>query len=267
MSPTVRFLIWLILYFQQGQGKFHCEIIQKGLIIVAIVNETVKIPCVFKCHHQVHPSNMSAPPNKPVQFTVNLYKDNTKLVASSSGKEILPTFNNGWELRVNNTEESGMYYCQGEAASINIKAEGMFLRVQNAVNVYVKSPQMFSYLLAGICVILALYCVSVTSIVLIKRKTCYSCRTHLKKPTASDAQQNSPTHQVPQSKSQEENQSPCAAATDTDNAYMALQARQKSVYCTLDSERTNTHDHAGKNKSPVEAGADAEAYDSVYESF
>ncbi|XP_078388084.1 uncharacterized protein LOC144669488 [Cetorhinus maximus] len=264
MSPTVRFLIWLILYLQQGQGILHCEIQQKGLIIVAMVNETVKIPCEFKCRNQ--PSNMSAP-TTAVQFTVNLYKDHSKLIASSSGKEISPKFTKGWELRVNNTEESGMYYCKGVADSIHKKAEGMFLRVQNAVNVYVESPQMFSHLFAGICAILALYSVSVTSIILIKRKTCYSCRAHLMKPTAPDPPQNSPTNRVPPSKPQQENQSHCAAATDTDNAYMALQAHQKSIYCTLDTERTNTHDRPRKNKSSVEAGAEAEAYDCVYESF
>ncbi|XP_067875440.1 uncharacterized protein [Heterodontus francisci] len=246
MSPCIRILICLAFFLQQGQGELTCQISQKELIVVAVVNESVKIVCEYKCSRLPQPSNTSV---QPIKFTLQLFKVSPKnIVKEITESHNAPTFTMNCRLRVKSREDSGIYYCRGKADS-NVKtATGTFLQVQDAY--YVEHPPSLSlqYILASICTILAVYCGSATSAVLIKRKM----------PNNTESQQENRPHN--------------AEPADSDNAYMALQTHQQSFYCTLNKNSSSIHNCAGANQSPkrqgaqiVEAGADV--YECVYESY
>ncbi|XP_067875439.1 uncharacterized protein [Heterodontus francisci] len=271
MSPCIRILICLAFFLQQGQGELTCQISQKELIVVAVVNESVKIVCEYKCSRLPQPSNTSV---QPIKFTLQLFKVSPKnIVKEITESHNAPTFTMNCRLRVKSREDSGIYYCRGKADS-NVKtATGTFLQVQDAY--YVEHPPSLSlqYILASICTILAVYCGSATSAVLIKRKTCYWCKTHVMKTPAPDTLPLSATPRMPNNtESQQENRPHNAEPADSDNAYMALQTHQQSFYCTLNKNSSSIHNCAGANQSPkrqgaqiVEAGADV--YECVYESY
>ncbi|XP_078093685.1 uncharacterized protein LOC144509147 [Mustelus asterias] len=264
MVPAIRLLIGTLLYLQRVQGNLNCEIQQQELIIVAVVNESVRIHCAFQCHQPKPPENVTVPAPKPADFTVNLYKDYLRIVTTCSGSTKTLAFTAVCELTVRDTQDSGMYSCRRVAASNKERGEPTFLQVQNAVNI--EASSLLQYALAALCLILALYSVSATSVVLIKRKACNSCVIWQKKSTPAGTPPQSPTHEVPpRCESQQENKSQSAESADSDNAYMPLQKHQQSIYSTLDHDRTSNYDCSGRNKPPTELGA--EGYDCVYESF
>ncbi|XP_038639833.1 uncharacterized protein LOC119956583 isoform X2 [Scyliorhinus canicula] len=240
MSPALSFLPWLLLYFQRGQGELICAIKQKELIIMAVVNETVNIQCEFSCRRPKPVANMTASPLTPTEFNVLLYKDNSGLKTRCLGKGMhWMHFTRSCQVTVEDTERSGMYYCRRETASRDRKAEGTLVQIRNAV--HMETSHSLRNVLTAVCVILALYSLSATSVILIKRKMTGS------------------------SESQQRNEPHLAEAADTDQTYMPLQTHQQSVYSTLHNDKTSTNDCSGSNETSKECGT--AAHDEVYESF
>ncbi|XP_038639832.1 uncharacterized protein LOC119956583 isoform X1 [Scyliorhinus canicula] len=265
MSPALSFLPWLLLYFQRGQGELICAIKQKELIIMAVVNETVNIQCEFSCRRPKPVANMTASPLTPTEFNVLLYKDNSGLKTRCLGKGMhWMHFTRSCQVTVEDTERSGMYYCRRETASRDRKAEGTLVQIRNAV--HMETSHSLRNVLTAVCVILALYSLSATSVILIKRKICYSCKTQLRKSVAAETPKQSDTPQMTgSSESQQRNEPHLAEAADTDQTYMPLQTHQQSVYSTLHNDKTSTNDCSGSNETSKECGT--AAHDEVYESF
>ncbi|XP_072347994.1 uncharacterized protein [Scyliorhinus torazame] len=228
MSPGLSFLPWLLLYFQRA-------------------------------------GNVTAPPPISTEFNVLLYKDNSNLRTRCLGDQTGLTFSRRCVVTVEDTEHSGMYYCRRENPSKDNKAEGTLVQIRNAVNI--ETSHMLENVLTAICVILALYSMSATSVILIKRKISYSCETQLRKSVAAETPKLSHTRQMTSSSEcQQESEPHPAEAADTENTYTSLQTHQQSaVYSTLNSDRTSTHNCSGSNETSKEVGA--EANDEVYEDF
>ncbi|XP_051899109.1 uncharacterized protein LOC127585576 isoform X4 [Pristis pectinata] len=181
MSLSGRILIGLFLYIRQGQTEFACQIQQKQLIVVAVVNEDVSF----------HSSE--EPPR-----------------------------------------------------------------------------QMLVYLLVGISLALVIYSLSVTVVVIIKRKTCSRCKSYWMKLLSGNARKPSATDQV-QSITKSLGGRVVEPPED-ENAYMALQRPQESMYSSLHNGACNVESTCAADESPrgvdVEpAEAEAEVYECVYETF
>uniref|UniRef100_UPI00398F3F9A NFAT activation molecule 1 n=1 Tax=Pristiophorus japonicus TaxID=55135 RepID=UPI00398F3F9A len=267
MSPTTRILIALVLYSRQGQGKLDCHISQTETIIVAVVNEIVTFPCQYRCHT---PTSTATSPAPPVPYTVKLLKGTQQIIETYSGSSAEPNFAKGWELIVQGTDQSGMYYCHGEAQSIRSEGKGTFLQVRDRGYVEPTSSLTLPYTLVSVCMGLAVYSVIATSAVLIKRKICNRCKSHLMKTAHPDSRQLSASDQV-QTASESQQASAAGQAAepaDSDNAYMALQTHQEYIYSTLDSDTTGICNSAAANgpKRQHAQIVEAEA-ECVYESF
>ncbi|XP_067830832.1 uncharacterized protein si:ch211-243a20.4 [Heptranchias perlo] len=273
MNPVVTILMCLVLYFRQGRLTSTCQISQGDLIITAVVNQSVKIPCVYTCKKQPHPNNPTAPPPTEIKFIVQLFKDHTgNIIDTWKASAITPNFNKGWQLSVQSVKSSGMYYCTGQSLSKTIRGGGTYLQVREAG--YAEPPPSLTlrYVSVGMCVVLALYSVSATISVLIKRKTCCQCKSHLKKTppldtvelSAADPIQSTSRYQQVTADTQ------TAEPADTDSAYMGLQAHRESLYTTLHSDKIKNHKSSTGNESPKDVQTvetEAEAYECVYESF
>ncbi|XP_048473500.1 uncharacterized protein LOC125487157 isoform X4 [Rhincodon typus] len=192
MLLSVRILVCLFLYTQQGQGDLSCQINQKQLMIVAVVNEKVKISCEYSCHLKPQPDA-----------------------------------------------------------------------------VYVKTSFTLQYILGTICIILALYSVTATLVVLIKRKVCNRCKVCLMKPANPDTVLQAQIS--PNSESQQNNRSHSTEDT-TEDAYMALQIHKVSVYSSLHNDRSKMQASSQRNKAStsaqkVQSQAQEDVYECVYDSF
>ncbi|XP_048473499.1 uncharacterized protein LOC125487157 isoform X3 [Rhincodon typus] len=221
MLLSVRILVCLFLYTQQGQGDLSCQINQKQLMIVAVVNEKVKISCEYSCHLKPQPDA-----------------------------------------------------------------------------VYVKTSFTLQYILGTICIILALYSVTATLVVLIKRKVCNRCKVCLMKPANPDTVLQAQLPESvqlfisfcqgiqslrtnfklsysrlisPNSESQQNNRSHSTEDT-TEDAYMALQIHKVSVYSSLHNDRSKMQASSQRNKAStsaqkVQSQAQEDVYECVYDSF
>ncbi|XP_072444532.1 uncharacterized protein [Chiloscyllium punctatum] len=265
MLLTVRILVCLLLYTQQGQGDLRCQIKQEELMIVAVLNERVKITCEYQCRLKRQPANLTSSSLRPVPFTVRLYKDRQeRTVYRTSGQAVEPRVRVDWELTVNHTEHSGVYYCTDSTRT----SSGTLLQVKHAV--YMEKTFTLQYLLRAICIILALYSVAATSVVLIKRKTCAQCKAH---PVKAADLNPVPQAQKPQnSESQHNARTESTGAPTTEDAYMALQKHEVSVYSSLDNDRSKTQASSRRHKTAtgtrnMQPQAEEETYESVYESF
>ncbi|XP_048473498.1 uncharacterized protein LOC125487157 isoform X2 [Rhincodon typus] len=264
MLLSVRILVCLFLYTQQGQGDLSCQINQKQLMIVAVVNEKVKISCEYSCHLKPQPGKQTSSPANPVKFTVRLYKDyQNQTVKSLSRQAVEPHLNVAWEKRVKHTGDSGVYYCTDSYRTTS----GTLLQVKHAV--YVKTSFTLQYILGTICIILALYSVTATLVVLIKRKVCNRCKVCLMKPANPDTVLQAQIS--PNSESQQNNRSHSTEDT-TEDAYMALQIHKVSVYSSLHNDRSKMQASSQRNKAStsaqkVQSQAQEDVYECVYDSF
>ncbi|XP_048473497.1 uncharacterized protein LOC125487157 isoform X1 [Rhincodon typus] len=293
MLLSVRILVCLFLYTQQGQGDLSCQINQKQLMIVAVVNEKVKISCEYSCHLKPQPGKQTSSPANPVKFTVRLYKDyQNQTVKSLSRQAVEPHLNVAWEKRVKHTGDSGVYYCTDSYRTTS----GTLLQVKHAV--YVKTSFTLQYILGTICIILALYSVTATLVVLIKRKVCNRCKVCLMKPANPDTVLQAQLPESvqlfisfcqgiqslrtnfklsysrlisPNSESQQNNRSHSTEDT-TEDAYMALQIHKVSVYSSLHNDRSKMQASSQRNKAStsaqkVQSQAQEDVYECVYDSF
>ncbi|XP_060705445.1 uncharacterized protein LOC132831362 isoform X2 [Hemiscyllium ocellatum] len=182
MPLSVRILVCLLLYTQQGQGDLRCQIKQEELMIVAVLNERVKIT-----------------------YAVHMEKSLT-----------------------------------------------------------------LQYILGTICIILTLYSVAATSVVLVKRKMCARCKTHLVR--AADLNPVPQAQKPRNSESQQNARTESAGTATTEDAYMALQKHEVSVYSSLDNDRSKTQASSWRYKAStgaqnIQPQAEEETYESVYESY
>ncbi|XP_060705444.1 uncharacterized protein LOC132831362 isoform X1 [Hemiscyllium ocellatum] len=265
MPLSVRILVCLLLYTQQGQGDLRCQIKQEELMIVAVLNERVKITCEYQCQLKHQPANQTSSPPLPVHFTVRLYKDRQEhLVYCASGQAVEPRIRVDWELTVNHTEHSGVYYCTDSTTTTS----GTLLQVKHAV--HMEKSLTLQYILGTICIILTLYSVAATSVVLVKRKMCARCKTHLVR--AADLNPVPQAQKPRNSESQQNARTESAGTATTEDAYMALQKHEVSVYSSLDNDRSKTQASSWRYKAStgaqnIQPQAEEETYESVYESY
>ncbi|XP_051899108.1 uncharacterized protein LOC127585576 isoform X3 [Pristis pectinata] len=264
MSLSGRILIGLFLYIRQGQTEFACQIQQKQLIVVAVVNEDVSFHCEYRCES----TNKSAPLTKAVSVTMLLYKDMlSNALSTPTDSTFVSKSDKVWQLTVRGMNYSGMYYCHGRTQSKSFVGRGTLLRV-----VASEEPprQMLVYLLVGISLALVIYSLSVTVVVIIKRKTCSRCKSYWMKLLSGNARKPSATDQV-QSITKSLGGRVVEPPED-ENAYMALQRPQESMYSSLHNGACNVESTCAADESPrgvdVEpAEAEAEVYECVYETF
>ncbi|XP_048377445.1 uncharacterized protein LOC125447234 isoform X2 [Stegostoma tigrinum] len=264
MLLSVRILVCLFLYTQKGQGDLSCQINQKQLMILATVNEKVKISCEYSCRLKPQPGNLTSSPANPVRYIVKLYKDRqNQTVQWLSGQAVEPHTRLNWEKRVTHTGDSGVYYCTDSYRTTS----GTLLQVKHAV--YKKTSFTLQYILGTICIILALYSVSATLVVLIKRKVCDRCKVCLMKPANPDTVLQAQIS--PNSESQQNNRSR-STEDATEDAYMALQIHEVSVYSSLHNDTSKMQGSSRRNKEStsaqnVQPQSQEDAYECVYENF
>ncbi|XP_051899107.1 uncharacterized protein LOC127585576 isoform X2 [Pristis pectinata] len=302
MSLSGRILIGLFLYIRQGQTEFACQIQQKQLIVVAVVNEDVSFHCEYRCES----TNKSAPLTKAVSVTMLLYKDMlSNALSTPTDSTFVSKSDKVWQLTVRGMNYSGMYYCHGRTQSKSFVGRGTLLRVVEMDQVQLRhipmrdkertnnprAPwmmeetqrkmkqiptseepprQMLVYLLVGISLALVIYSLSVTVVVIIKRKTCSRCKSYWMKLLSGNARKPSATDQV-QSITKSLGGRVVEPPED-ENAYMALQRPQESMYSSLHNGACNVESTCAADESPrgvdVEpAEAEAEVYECVYETF
>ncbi|XP_072890028.1 uncharacterized protein [Hemitrygon akajei] len=257
MALSGRILIGLLLYLRQGQTRLTCEIHQKPLMTVAVVNEEVSFQCEYNCES----TNRSAPLTKAISVTMLLYKDTFTDPLQQSKDSVLSKVVKEWNLTVTSTSCSGMYYCAMTDQSNTFKGKGTLLHVEVSQT---PQHQVLTNILTGISTALAIYSVSVTVIVLVKGKTwsrCKSCWTKTRSGNVTKKKRSTTESLGGQ----------VACPSEDDNAYMTLRSPQESIYNKLhDAGNTGSTSAAmmsPKRKHVEPAVADAEVYECVYEAY
>ncbi|XP_055519010.1 uncharacterized protein LOC129713755 [Leucoraja erinacea] len=259
MSPSGTILIGLFLYLRQAEPAVHCDVLQPQLLVLVVQRESARLLCQYQCES----TNKSVPLTQPVQLKLLLFRDSESNVLNTGQDTIISKLETVWDLPDRGANDSGMYFCQGTYKSTNFKGPGTLLLVHLGEK---PADNTRNVVLLAVCCGLAAYCLCLTTVVCIRKKTCSRCKSSWAKTHSGKTRKPSATEQA-QSGTERPGE-PAAGAAESENAYMALQGRQESFYHTLhNKERSEAGGTSTKRKKAEQTEVEDAAPECVYETF